>query len=77
MARAAASIARMSRLLFAALALSSWIKLAEADELRRLDGSTQTAESIDLTVGELMNTREVPGLGVALIQDGRVRFAMC
>ena len=75
MARAAASIARMSRLLFAALALSSWIKLAEADELRRLDGSTQTAESIDLTVGELMNTREVPGLGVALIQDGRVRFA--
>jgi CubicO group peptidase (beta-lactamase class C family) len=65
----------MSRLLFAALLLGAWTTASAAAEFHRLDGSAQSAESIDLIVGELMNVREVPGLGVALIQDGRVRFA--
>jgi CubicO group peptidase (beta-lactamase class C family) len=40
-----------------------------------LDGRTQPLELVDAMVGEAMNTREVPGLGVAIIHDGRVVFA--
>ncbi|HET9865212.1 MAG TPA: serine hydrolase, partial [Steroidobacteraceae bacterium] len=58
-----------------ALALCLWTSHAAAAELRRLDGASQSVELVDLIVEELMSTREVPGLGVALIQDGRVRFA--
>jgi CubicO group peptidase (beta-lactamase class C family) len=47
---------------------------AEARELQLLDGRTQSPELVDAMVNELMNTREVPGLGVTLIHDGRVVF---
>ncbi len=40
-----------------------------------LDGREQSVELVDALVNEAMNTREVPGLGVALIHDGRVVFA--
>jgi CubicO group peptidase (beta-lactamase class C family) len=44
-------------------------------EFELLDGRRQSLELVDAIVGEAMNTRDVPGLGVALIRDGRVTFA--
>jgi len=43
-------------------------------ELRRLDGATESLQFVDAIVNEAMNTREVPGLGIALVHDGRVSF---
>src|SRR5690349_15303433 len=60
------------------MALMGFIGVAPAaapQELRLLDGRTQPLELVDAMVGEAMNTREVPGLGVAIIHDGRVVFA--
>jgi len=48
---------------------------AAPQELRLLDGRRQSLELVDAIVGEAMNTADVPGLGVALIHDGRVAFA--
>jgi CubicO group peptidase (beta-lactamase class C family) len=48
---------------------------AGAAELPLLDGRVQSIELVDAMVKEAMNTREVPGLGVALIHEGRVTFA--
>jgi len=47
---------------------------AAPQELRLLDGRTQSLELVDAIVNEAMNTRDVPGLGVARIHDGRVVF---
>jgi len=60
------------------MALMGIIGAAQAaapQELRLLDGRTQPLELVDAMVGEAMNTREVPGLGVAIIHGGRVVFA--
>ena len=60
------------------MALMGIIGAAQAaapQELRLLDGRTQSLELVDAMVGEAMNTREVPGLGVAIIHGGRVVFA--
>ena len=60
------------------MALMGIIGIAQAaapQELRLLDGRTQPLELVDAMVGEAMNTREVPGLGVAIIHGGRVVFA--
>ena len=46
-----------------------------AQELRLLDGRKQSLELVDALVAEAMNTADVPGLGVAIIHDGRVAFA--
>src|SRR5262245_34471366 len=43
--------------------------------LRMLDGTLNSPEFIDASINEAMNVREVPGLGVAMIQDGRVVFS--
>lgn len=43
-----------------------------ADSIRRLDGSTFTRASVDATVSEFMKTADVPGLGLALIHNGKV-----
>ena len=48
---------------------------AGAAAIPLLDGREQSVELVDALVNEAMNTREVPGLGVALIHDGRVVFA--
>jgi CubicO group peptidase (beta-lactamase class C family) len=65
-------------LMGAAFTIASWCGLAHAaapQELRLLDGRKQSLELVDAIVNEAMNTRDVPGLGVALIQDGLVAFA--
>ena len=51
------------------------IDVAGAAALPLLDGRKQSLELIDAMVNEAMHTREVPGLGVALIHEGRVIFA--
>jgi CubicO group peptidase (beta-lactamase class C family) len=61
--------------LWGAALLPALAQAAAPQELRLLDGRTQSLELVDAIVGEAMNTREVPGLGVALIDDGRVVFA--
>lgn len=61
--------------LWGAALLPALAHAAAPQELRLLDGRTQSLELVDAIIGEAMNTREVPGLGVALIHDGRVAFA--
>jgi CubicO group peptidase (beta-lactamase class C family) len=67
---------RLNRNGFVVLACVAGIQGSPADarDLRLLDGREQSLELVDAMVEELMNTREVPGLGVALIHDGRVAF---
>lgn len=55
--------------------LAGSLHAAAPQELRLLDGRTQSLELVDVIVNEAMNTRDVPGLGVAIIHDGRVAFA--
>jgi CubicO group peptidase (beta-lactamase class C family) len=62
-----------------ALTGMAWVAAAPAEapvtEFELLDGRRQSLELVDAIVGEAMNARDVPGLGVALIRDGRVTFA--
>jgi len=61
--------------LWGAVLLPALANAASAQELRMLDGRTQSLELVDAIINEAMNTRDVPGLGVALVHDGRVAFA--
>ena len=45
-----------------------------AQSIRRLDGSSIPAEEIDATVTRLMDAAKVPGLGLAIIEDGKVAY---
>jgi CubicO group peptidase (beta-lactamase class C family) len=65
---------RRAGMALAGIALAC-MNAAGAAVLPLLDGREQSVELIDAMVNEAMNTREVPGLGVALIHDGRVVFA--
>jgi CubicO group peptidase (beta-lactamase class C family) len=60
---------------FVGMLLVAPANAATEKELPLLDGRTQPLELVDAIVNEAMNTRDVPGLGVALIHDGRVAFA--
>ena len=59
----------------AAALLLADVAVAAVQELELLDGRRLSLELVDALVTEAMHTREVPGLGVALIHDGRVAFA--
>lgn len=58
-----------------ALVAAGMAGAAAPQELRLLDGRKQPLELVDALINEAMNTADVPGLGVAIIQDGRVVFA--
>jgi len=45
---------------------------ANAAEVKRLDGSTIGGAEIDGTVTRLMSAAKVPGLGLAILNDGRI-----
>ncbi|HXB98918.1 MAG TPA: serine hydrolase domain-containing protein [Terriglobales bacterium] len=45
-----------------------------ARTVRRLDGSTITSAEIDTTVTRLMRAAKVPGVGIALLNDGKVAY---
>jgi CubicO group peptidase (beta-lactamase class C family) len=51
-----------------------WRKAGAAESLRRLDGSALTRSEIDTEIARLMKARKVPGLAIALIEDGRPVF---
>jgi CubicO group peptidase (beta-lactamase class C family) len=66
----------MSRWL-AALALACVAVTGHASDSSappRLDGARQSAQTIDARVLELMAAEQVPGLGLALIHDGKVAY---
>jgi CubicO group peptidase (beta-lactamase class C family) len=65
---------RRAGMALAGIALAC-MNAAGAAALPLLDGREQPVELVDAMVNEAMNTREVPGLGVALIHDGKVVFA--
>ena len=54
--------------------LSASPAMAADGVFRRLDGTRLSEAQIDRTVGELMTAAHVPGLALALINDGRVVF---
>ncbi len=47
---------------------------AQQASIKRLDGSTISAAEIDATVTRLMNAAEVPGVGIAIFNDGKVAY---
>jgi CubicO group peptidase (beta-lactamase class C family) len=54
----------------------AWSALAGAAEpaIRRWDGSTITPEQIDDTVTQVMHAAEVPGVAIAIVNDGKIAY---
>jgi len=52
------------------LTTEPWREAGAAASFHRLDGATLTLAQIDAEVGRLMKARQVPGLAVALIENG-------
>src|SRR6202167_5506598 len=48
--------------------------LAQEKEIKRLDGSSIKPAAIDETVRKLMVAAEVPGVGLALFNDGKIVY---
>lgn len=46
----------------------------DAQMIKRLDGSTITPAEIDSTVSRVMSGAEVPGVGIAIFNDGKVAY---
>jgi CubicO group peptidase (beta-lactamase class C family) len=44
------------------------------DKVKRLDGSVITAAEIDATVTHVMKAAEVPGVGLAILNDGKIVY---
>jgi CubicO group peptidase (beta-lactamase class C family) len=47
---------------------------AQKDEVKRLDGSTIKPNEIDETVTRLMKAAEVPGVGLAVFNEGKIAY---
>ncbi len=60
--------------LFIALGLALTARSAEPPAIIRLDGSRITPAEIDATALRLMKAAEVPGLGIAIINAGKIVF---
>jgi CubicO group peptidase (beta-lactamase class C family) len=56
------------------LTTEPWREAAAAASFHRLDGAALTLAQIDAEVGRLMKARQVPGLAVALIENGHPVF---
>lgn len=48
------------------------LMVAQQPAIKRLDSSTITTAEIDATIVRLMRAAEVTGVGVAIINDGKV-----
>ena len=59
---------------FTAVALGGFLAAAQNPPIRRLDGSTISARDIDGTVSRLMTAAEVTGVGVAILNQGRIAY---
>ncbi|HLJ14281.1 MAG TPA: serine hydrolase domain-containing protein [Bryobacteraceae bacterium] len=49
-------------------------ELPDAHAVKRLDGSTITPAEIDSTITHVMKAAEVPGVGIAIFNDGKVAY---
>jgi CubicO group peptidase (beta-lactamase class C family) len=58
--------------LLAFTSLASWA--AEPEPIPRLDGSTIRPTEIDSTVTRLMRNAEVPGVGIAIFNHGKITY---
>ncbi len=47
---------------------------ANVEKVQRLDGSVITAPEIDATVNRVMKAAEVPGMGLAILNDGKIVY---
>ena len=56
------------------LTTEPWRETGAAASFHRLDGAALTLAQIDAEVGRLMKARQVPGLAVALIENGHPVF---
>jgi CubicO group peptidase (beta-lactamase class C family) len=66
---------RQTVLVFAMVAAVSVTAAAgQAQSVTRLDGSTITATEIDATVTRLMKAAEVPGVGIAIFDGGKIAY---
>jgi CubicO group peptidase (beta-lactamase class C family) len=60
-------------LLFTLIAFGSLPSVAQS-AIKRLDGSTITPTQIDATVTRLMTAADVTGVGIAIINDGKIAY---
>ncbi len=56
------------------LAALTSFAVAQQTSIRRLDGSTISAAEVDATVTRLMQAAEVPGVGIAIFNDGEIAY---
>jgi len=65
---------RRSVPLLAFILLWTFTAVAQQSLIKRLDGSTITPAEVDSTVSRLMKAAEVPGVAVAIINDGQIAY---
>ncbi|MGA2370552.1 MAG: serine hydrolase [Candidatus Korobacteraceae bacterium] len=56
------------------LLISAPALTAQQASIKRLDGSTISSSEVDATVTRLMNAAEVPGVGIAIFNDGKIAY---
>jgi CubicO group peptidase (beta-lactamase class C family) len=65
---------RSGILLVTTILCSAPVHLTAQSGIKRLDGSTISREAIDAAVSRLMGAAEVPGVGIAIFNEGRVAY---
>jgi hypothetical protein len=68
------TIAKAEILLLTIVALGGLLAAAPQATVRRLDGSTISAAEIDATVSRLMRAAEVTGVGISILNHGKVVY---
>lgn len=66
--------ARLLVLVLLVSVIASFGTAHQQTEVKRLDGSTISADEIDATVLRLMKAAEVPGVGLALFNQGKIAY---
>lgn len=68
------TIAALLSLVLTTVSLTQLHSSKPAPNIKRLDGSTFTPAEIDTTVTHLMRAARVPGIGIAILNDGNVAY---
>jgi CubicO group peptidase (beta-lactamase class C family) len=61
-------------LILASVAVLAAVDSPNASAVKRLDGTTISSQEIDATVTRLLSAAKIPGVGVAILNDGKVVF---
>jgi CubicO group peptidase (beta-lactamase class C family) len=67
-------IAALLSLVLTTVSLTQMQGSKPAPDIKRLDGSAITPAEIDTTVTRLMRAARVPGIGIAILNDGKVAY---